>query len=66
VFELKVLGNKQAEFIPSTSKGYRAEYISETGKYRKFERSPHSWMIVDERDLADWVERHTPAVARKP
>ena len=66
VLELKLLGNKDAEFIPSTGRGYRAEYIRETGKYRRAERSPHSWMIVDEQNLADWIERKTPAAAGKP
>lgn len=59
VLELKLMGNKDAEFIPTTGRGYRAEFIRETGKYRKGERSPHSWLIVDEPNLADWIERHT-------
>lgn len=66
VLELKFLGNKNAELITTSGRGYRAEFVPETGRYRKGERSPHSWMIVDERDLADWVERHTRRAARQP
>ena len=71
VLELKLLGNKNAELITTTGKGYRAEFIPEpgkpeTGKYRKGERSPHSWMIVDELNLADWIERHARGGVPKP
>jgi len=44
ILELRELGNQQAELITTTGKGYR------DGK-----RMPHSWTIVDEADLADWV-----------
>ncbi len=66
VMELKFLGNKNAELIITSGKGYRAEFITSTGKYRKGERSPHSWMIVDELNLADWIERYTRRAAFKP
>jgi hypothetical protein len=59
IYELKTLGNKNAEYIATSGKGYRAEFVKETQKYRKGERWPHSWMIVDEKDLATWIERHT-------
>jgi dienelactone hydrolase len=58
VLELKMQGNKNAELIMTTGKGYRAEFVESTGTYRKGERSPHSWSIVDEQNLADWIERH--------
>ena len=60
VLELKMQGNKNAELVMTTGKGYRAEFVESTGTYRKGERSPHSWSIVDEQNLADWIERHTP------
>jgi hypothetical protein len=66
VLELKFLGNKNAELITTSGRGYRAEFIPETGKYRKGGRSPHSWLIVDERNLAEWIERHTRGAAHKP
>lgn len=65
VLELRMLGNKNAELITTSGKGYRAEFVESTGKYRKGERSTHSWSIVDERDLANWVERHTQRTTRK-
>ena len=58
VLELKMQGNENAELIMTTGKGYRAEFVESTGTYRKGERSPHSWSIVDEQNLADWIERH--------
>lgn len=64
--ELRFLGNQSAEFVTTTGKGYRTQLNSATGKYEKGERSPHSWSIVDERDLADWIERHTGFKARIP
>lgn len=59
VQELRFLGNKNAELITTTGKGYRVELNSDSGRYQRGERSPHSWSIVDERELADWIERHT-------
>ncbi len=41
---LKILGNTRAELITTTNRGYLPG-----GK-----RHPHSWRIVDERDLVDW------------
>ena len=58
VLELRMLGNKNAELITTSGRGYRAEFVESTGTYRKGERSPHSWSIVDEANLAGWVERH--------
>ena len=66
VLELRMLGNKNAELITTSGRGYRAEFVESTGKYRKGERSTHSWSIVDERNLADWIERHTrPTVPKR-
>lgn len=42
---LKLLGNTRAELITTTEKGYRANGM----------RHPHSWSIVDQRDLARWI-----------
>jgi hypothetical protein len=43
--DLKILGNKQATLIETQNKGYR-----EDGS-----RHPHSWSIMDEKGLVDWV-----------
>jgi hypothetical protein len=45
---LKLLGNTRAELITTTGKGYRADGT----------RHPHSWSIVDQRDLAQWLSMH--------
>jgi len=42
---LKLLGNTRAELIVTTGRGYRANGA----------RHPHSWSIVDQRDLAQWI-----------
>lgn len=42
---LKLLGNTRAELIVTTGRGYRANGA----------RHPHSWSIVDQRDLAQWL-----------
>jgi pimeloyl-ACP methyl ester carboxylesterase len=42
---LREFGNKDVEQIKSTNKGYRKD-----GK-----RHPHSWSIVDERELTKWI-----------
>jgi pimeloyl-ACP methyl ester carboxylesterase len=42
---LKLLRNTRAELIVTTGKGYRADGT----------RHPHSWSIVDQRDLARWL-----------
>lgn len=42
---LKRLGNTRAELIVTTGRGYRANGM----------RHPHSWSIVDQRELARWV-----------
>ena len=47
--ELRAMGNQQAELIVTSGKGYR----SDLGGMRL----PHSWSIVDEPDLADWIEQ---------
>lgn len=44
VNELKISGNLQAELITTQNKGFR-----EDGS-----KHPHSWNIVDERELIDW------------
>ncbi len=47
VLQLRTLGNTNATLITTTGKGFRPP-----GK-----RNPHSWSIVDEPDLADWIVR---------
>jgi len=42
---LRLLGNNNAELITTSGAGYR----------RDGSRNPHSWSIVDERDLAQWL-----------
>ena len=42
--ELRILNNQDAELISTTGKGYRPDGT----------RHPHSWSIVDEKDLIDW------------
>jgi hypothetical protein len=66
VQELRFLGNRSADLITTTGKGYRVELNPDTGRYQKGERSPHSWSIVDERELADWIERHTSPTGSRP
>ena len=44
---LRLLGNKHAEFITTTGKGYRID-----GR-----RHPHSWSILDAEDTANWIEK---------
>jgi len=44
VNQLKILGGKKAELITTTGKGFR-----EDGS-----RHPHSWGIVDEKELIEW------------
>lgn len=55
ILELKALGNKRAELITTTGKGYRP-----AGK-----RNPHSWTIVDEGNLADWIEGNLGEAAKE-
>lgn len=43
--QLRQLGNRRAELVLTTGRGYRPD-----GR-----RHPHSWSIVDEADLARWV-----------
>lgn len=45
VLQLRELGNSRAELITTTGKGFRPPST----------RNPHSWTIVDEAVLADWV-----------
>jgi hypothetical protein len=47
VLQLRALGNKNADLIITSGKGFRPP-----GK-----RNPHSWTIVDEPDLADWITK---------
>lgn len=44
VNELKILGNESAELIITQNKGYHPDGT----------RHPHSWSIVDEKELVDW------------
>jgi hypothetical protein len=45
VLQLRALGNTKADLITTTGKGFRPPGT----------RNPHSWTIVDEPELADWV-----------
>lgn len=50
---VRLLGNTKATLITTSGKGYRPDGS----------RNPHSWSIVDERDLAEWL---TANLARLP
>jgi len=43
--DLKQAGFKQIEYIPTQNKGYRANG----------ERHPHSWSIIDKKDIINWI-----------
>jgi hypothetical protein len=45
---LKLLGNPNADLITTSGKGYRPDGS----------RNPHSWSIVDEHGLAQWLTEH--------
>jgi hypothetical protein len=47
--ELRAMGNEQAELIVTSGKGYRPDLGGI--------RLPHAWSIVDEADLANWIEQ---------
>jgi hypothetical protein len=47
VLQLRALGDTGAELITTTGKGFRPPGT----------RNPHSWSIVDEPDLAGWINR---------
>jgi hypothetical protein len=47
VLQLRALGNTKAELIATTGKGFRPSGT----------RNTHSWTIVNEPDLADWIEK---------
>lgn len=53
--ELKVMGNKDAELILTSGKGFRPDLGGI--------RMPHAWSIVDEPDLARWIEEKTRTAA---
>lgn len=48
VLQLRALGNARVELITTTGKGFRPPG----------NRNPHSWSIVDEPELADWISGH--------
>jgi hypothetical protein len=48
VNELKILGNENAELIITQNKGYHLDGT----------RHPHSWSIVNEKELVDWFLDH--------
>ena len=48
VLQLRALGNTRAELIVTTGKGFRPPGT----------RNPHSWTIVDEPELANWLATH--------
>jgi hypothetical protein len=50
VLQLRALGNTKADLITTTSKGFRPPGT----------RNPHSWTIVDEPELADWILKSLP------
>jgi hypothetical protein len=47
ILQLRALGNTKAELITTSGKGFRPPG----------NRNPHSWTIVDEPDLADWIAK---------
>lgn len=47
VLQLRALGNTKAELITTTGRGFRPPGT----------RNPHSWTIVDEPDLTDWIAK---------
>lgn len=47
ILQLRTLGNTKAELITTTGKGFRPPGT----------RNPHSWTIVDEPELADWIAK---------
>ena len=47
ILQLRALGNTKAELITTTGKGFRPPGT----------RNPHSWTIVDEPELADWIAK---------
>ena len=47
--ELRAMGNRQAELIVTSGKGYRPDLGGM--------RMPHAWSIVDEPELANWIEQ---------
>jgi hypothetical protein len=47
LLQLRALGNTKAELITTTGKGFRPPGA----------RNPHSWTIVDEPELADWIAK---------
>jgi hypothetical protein len=55
VNQLKILGGKKAELITTVGKGYRQDG----------QRHPHSWSIVDEKELLDWFAR-LPSEKKSP
>jgi len=44
---LRLLGNKDAELITTSDRGYRPDGS----------RNPHSWSIVDETELVTWLRK---------
>ncbi len=48
VLQLRALGNTKAQLITTTGKGFRPPGT----------RNPHSWTIVDEPDLAEWIFKY--------
>jgi hypothetical protein len=42
---LKKIGNSKTKFIKTKNKGYRANG----------EKNPHSWSLVNKKDLLDWI-----------
>lgn len=45
VTQLQLLGNKEAELITTQGRGFRPNGV----------RHPHSWSIINEEDLSDWI-----------
>lgn len=53
--ELRAMGNTEVELIVTSGKGFRPDLGGM--------RMPHAWSIVDEADLADWIEKRLSSVA---
>jgi pimeloyl-ACP methyl ester carboxylesterase len=51
VTQLQLMGHKQAELITTQDRGFRPDGA----------RHPHSWSIIDEKELADWIRARLSA-----
>ena len=58
VQELRYLGNSEAELIVTAEKATGESGTKRRASTSRVNVSPHFRTIEDERDLADWIERH--------